>query len=164
MNIIDIIIICCLVPAVIHGLSKGFVNQAFALVALILGVWLSFKFSGPVGDWLVSFAEISPTILHVVSFALILMVVIAITHLVGKIVEKTLKVVMLGWLNKLLGIVFAVIKVGLIVGLVIVLFDAVNSNIPLVSEEKLDSSIFYRPIKTIADSIFPFLKELIFKK
>ena len=53
MNIIDIIILCCLVPAVIRGISKGFVNQAYSLVALIAGVWLSFKFSGALGDWLV---------------------------------------------------------------------------------------------------------------
>ena len=87
-----------------------------------------------------------------------------ITHLVGKGVEKVLKVVMLGWLNKLLGVVFALIKVFLIIGLVIILFDAINSNIPFVSPEKLDESLFYNPVKELADIVFPYLKGLIFKK
>ena len=164
MSIIDIIIIICCVPAVIHGLSKGFVSQAFSLVALILGAWLSFKFSVPLGDYLQSYTEVSPTILHVSAFAIILLIVMIITHLVGKGVEKVLKVVMLGWLNKLLGVVFALIKVFLIIGLVIILFDAINSNIPFVSPEKLDESIFYNPVKELADIVFPYLKGLIFKK
>ena len=164
MNIIDIIIVICCVPAVIHGISKGFVTQAFSLVALILGAWLSFKFSGPLGDYLESITEVSPTILHVVAFAIILLAVMLITHLVGKGVEKVVKFVMLGWLNKLLGVVFALLKVFLVVGLIIVLFDAINSNIPFVSEDTLGESIFYHPVKELADIVFPYLKDLIFKK
>ena len=164
MSVIDILILCCCVPAIIRGLSKGFVSQAFSLVALILGVWLSFRFSGALGDWLVSFADLPATILHVIAFALILMAVMLLVSLTGNVVEKVLKVVMLGWLNKLLGVVFALLKVILIVGLVIVLFDALNSNIPIVSSKTLDESILYGPVKDIANLIFPYLKELIFKK
>lgn len=164
VNIIDIIILCCCVPAIIHGLSKGFVSQAFSLVALILGVWLSFKFSNPVGDWLVSFVDMPGSILHIIAFALIMLVVMVITHLAGKVVEKVVKVVMLGWLNKLLGIVFALLKAVLIVGLVIVIFDAINNTLPFVPQKTMDESIFYGPVKNVANTIFPYLKELIFKK
>ncbi|MBR5177136.1 MAG: CvpA family protein [Bacteroidales bacterium] len=164
MNIIDIIILCCLVPAIIRGVSKGFVNQAFSLLALIIGAWLSFKFSASVGDWLVSFFELPAALLHVIAFALILLVVMLLVHLVGKVIEKLMKVVMLGWLNKLLGAFFALLKAVLIIGLIILLFDAINTNIPLVREDTIKSSILYSPIKDIANIIFPYLKELIFKK
>ena len=85
-------------------------------------------------------------------------------HLVGKVIEKILKVVMLGWLNKLFGAVFGLLKAVLIIGLIILLFDAINTNIPLVKEETINGSILYGPIKDIANIIFPYLKELIFKK
>lgn len=164
MNIIDIIILCCLVPAIIRGVSKGFVNQAFSLLALIIGAWLSFKFSSAVGDWLVSFFDLPAALLHVIAFALILLVVMLFVHLVGKVIEKILKVVMLGWLNKLFGAVFGLLKAVLIIGLIILLFDAINTNIPLVKEDTINGSILYGPIKDIANIIFPYLKELIFKK
>lgn len=164
MNIIDIIIICCCVPAVIHGLSKGFVSQAFSLVALILGVWLSFKFSNAVGEWLVTYIDLPSTVIHVIAFALIMLVVMLITHLAGKAVEGVLKVVMLGWLNKLLGIVFALLKAVLIIGLVIILFEAINNTFPIVPSKTMEESIFYGPVKDLANLIFPYLKELIFKK
>ena len=155
MNIIDIII---------RGFSKGFVDQAYSLVALIAGVWLSFKFSGALGDWLVSFADLPAGVLHLIAFAVILLAVMFLVHLAGNVVEKLLKFVMLGWLNKLLGIVFAIIKAVLVVGLVIILFDALNNTIPLVKETSLSESILYQPVKDIANTVFPYLKELIFKK
>lgn len=164
MNIIDIIIVCCCVPAVIHGLSKGFVSQAFSLVALILGVWLSFKFSNAVGEWLVTYIDLPSTVIHVIAFALIMLVVMLITHLAGKAVEGVLKVVMLGWLNKLLGIVFALLKAVLIIGLVIILFEAINNTFPIVPSKTMEESIFYGTVKDLANLIFPYLKELIFKK
>ncbi len=164
MNIIDIIIVCCCVPAVIHGLSKGFVSQAFSLVALILGVWLSFKFSNAVGKWLVTYIDLPSAVIHVIAFALIMLVVMLITHLAGKAVEGVLKVVMLGWLNKLLGIVFALLKAVLIIGLVIILFEAINNTFPIVPSKTMEESIFYGPVKDLANLIFPYLKELIFKK
>ena len=164
MNIIDIIIVCCCVPAVIHGLSKEFVSQAFSLVALILGVWLSFKFSNAVGEWLVTYIDLPSTVIHVIAFALIMLVVMLITHLAGKAVEGVLKVVMLGWLNKLLGIVFALLKAVLIIGLVIILFEAINNTFPIVPSKTMEESIFYGPVKDLANLIFPYLKELIFKK
>ncbi len=164
MNILDIIILCCFIPAIIRGFSKGFVDQAYSLVALIAGVWLSFKFSGALGDWLVSFADLPAGVLHLIAFALILLVVMFLVHLAGNVVEKLLKVVMLGWLNKLLGIVFAVIKAVLVIGLVIILFDSLNNTIPLVKEKTLSESILYQPVKDIANTVFPYLKELIFKK
>ena len=84
--------------------------------------------------------------------------------LIGKAIEKVVKLAMLGWLNKLLGIVFALLKAVLIIGLVIIIFDAIYNLIPFVSSDTLNESVLYNPIKSIANTVFPFLKELIFNK
>jgi membrane protein required for colicin V production len=164
VNVIDIIILVCCIPALFHGFSKGFVSQAISLIALVLGVWLSFKFSVPFGDWLKSFADLPGTILHIIAFALILILVMLVLTLIGKAIEKVLKLAMLGWLNKLLGVVFALLKAVLIIGLVIIIFDAIYNLIPFVSSDTLNESVLYNPIKSIANTVFPFLKELIFNK
>ena len=164
MNIIDIIILVCCIPALFHGFLKGFVSQAISLIALVLGVWLSFKFSVPFGDWLKSFADLPGTVLHIIAFALILTIVMLVLTLIGKAIEKVVKLAMLGWLNKLLGIVFALLKAVLIIGLVIIIFDAIYNLIPFVSSDTLNESVLYNPIKSIANTVFPFLKELIFNK
>ena len=45
MATLDIILIICFVPFFIHGISKGLVAQVFAIGSLLLGAWLSFRFS-----------------------------------------------------------------------------------------------------------------------
>ena len=105
MNIIDIIIVICCIPPLVKGISRGFVSQAASLLALILGVWLSFKFSVPVGEWLKEYLELPGTVIHVVSFALILTAVVLGLNLLAGMIEKVLEFVMLGWLNSLLGAV-----------------------------------------------------------
>ena len=90
--------------------------------------------------------------------------VMLVLKLVGIALEKVIKVAMLGWLNKLLGVVFSLLKAVLIIGLVIIMFDAVYSLIPFVSSDTLSESVLYQPIKDIANTVFPFLKGLIFNK
>ena len=45
MNPLDIILLICFLPAVIRGLSKGFLEQAICLVGLFVSVWAAFRFS-----------------------------------------------------------------------------------------------------------------------
>ena len=163
MNIIDIIIVICCIPPLVKGISRGFVSQAASLLALILGVWLSFKFSVPVGEWLKEYLELPGTVIHVVSFALILTAVVLGLNLLAGMVEKVLEFVMLGWLNSLLGAVFALAKAVLARGLIFLLLTALNSTLELIPGKYFDESVLYEPVKNIADIVFPYIKELILK-
>ncbi len=164
MNIIDIIFLLCCVPAIIHGLSKGFIAQAMALVALVLGAWLSFQFSGLAAEWLKPVIAAHPTVLQTIAFALILIVVFIAMTLVGKVLDGIIRIVMLGWLNKLLGVVFALLKALLAIGLSILLFDSVTTALEIDCPETISKSLFYTPVKDLAGIFFPYMKELIFNK
>ena len=72
MSTPDIIILICFLPAIISGIMKGFIEQAVALVSLILGAWLAFKFSTVVSGWLQPYFEVSETVLNVISFVVIM--------------------------------------------------------------------------------------------
>ena len=163
MNIIDIIIVICCIPPLVKGISRGFVSQAASLLALILGVWLSFKFSVPVGEWLKEYLELPGTVIHVVSFALILTAVVLGLNLLAGMVEKVLEFVMLGWLNSLLGAVFALAKAVHALGLIFLLLTTLNSTLELIPGKYFDESVLYEPVKNIADIVFPYIKEVILK-
>lgn len=164
MHVVDIILLLLFIPAVIHGISKGFIAQAVSLVSLILGAWLSFKFSALVSTWLQPYLDVPTTVLQAIAFTLILTAVFLLLLLLGKALSGLVKLVMLGWLDKLLGIAFSIMKAGLVTGLLILLFDALNSHFELVSQATLDKSVLYKPVKHIADVVFPYMKELIFNK
>lgn len=162
MNIVDIILLICFVPALVQGLRKGFISQVIAIISIIAGVWVSARFTASASTWLAQYIDGSEQVLKVISFALIFIAVIAVLAILGRLLEGTVKLIMLGWLNRLLGMVLSLVKAGLIVGLVIMAFCSLNNTFSLVSEEVLNESVLFPPLKNMAYTVFPYLKELLF--
>lgn len=160
MNILDIVLLVCLIPAVIQGLRKGFIAQVVAIISLVLGGWLAYRFSSAVTEWLGQWISASGPVLNIIAFILIFAIVVTLLFLLGKILEASIKIILLGWLNKLLGLVFSLFKYVLVIGLLIILFDSINGKFGLVSDEFLDSSFLYSGIRSISWSVFPYLKSL----
>lgn len=161
MGAIDIIILLCFIPAIVQGVSKGFVGQVVALASVIVGAFLAFRFSSTVSDWLSDYISASGNLMKVISFAIIVIVVIIVLNLLGNLISKLLKLVMLGWLNKLLGICFAIANTILIIGLVISVIDGLNTNWHFIKPETLDASVLYCGIRDICHTVFPFLQSII---
>ena len=164
MATLDIILLCCFIPGIIRGLSKGFLEQALALAGIVLSVWAAFHFSSLVCTWLKPYVSISETMLNVVSFALILVVISLAVLLVAKLLTKVAELAMLGWLNKILGLVFALAVNALIIGVFIVLFDTINTKFELVKPDVLDASIVYTSLRDLSYLVFPYLKSFFFKQ
>lgn len=164
MNYIDIIILVCFLPGIIRGLSKGFLEQAIGLIGMVLSVWCAFKLRGLVCDALAPHLEISETVLNVVAFALILIAVSIITLLIAKLLTKLMELMMLGWLNRLLGALTSCLVTLVVLGVIIVLFDTVNVKFSLVDSPVLNESVLYEGIKNLAYLVFPYLKQLLLKQ
>lgn len=162
MNVLDIILLICFIPAVIQGIRNGFIAQIISIAALILGVWASARFTPEVSTWLAQYITVSDQVMKVISFTAILLMSFLVLALIGKFLEATFKLVMLGWLNSLLGAVFSLIKAGLVIGLVIMAFCSLNNTFDFVSEEVLNESVLFPPLKKMAYTVFPYLKELLF--
>lgn len=161
MNILDIIILICLIPALIQGIFKGFISQAISIISLILGAWASARFTGTVYQWLAQYIPGSEQSLRIAAFVLIFIVVIVGLTLLGKLLEKVIKLVMLGWMNRLLGAVFALVKWLLVMGLLAVAFNSINETLGLVKPEVIAQSHLYPMLTGIADTVFPYLKNLL---
>ena len=158
MCVLDIILSLCLIIALVQGLLKGFTEQIIALVSIIAGTWIAFKFSKLVCNLIQPYLNASEKFLYVLVFILMVALVICLFHLLGKIIKA-----MLGWLDRLLGAIFSTIKAALIIGIVIILFSTINSTFHVVEQKYLDESVLYTPLKNIAYDIFPYLKQLLFK-
>ena len=161
MAILDIVILLCFIPAIVSGISKGFVKQVIDFVAILLAAWAAFRFSTMLSEWLGTYVTLDPTVLKVICFVLIAVVVALILNLIGVLITKALQKLSLGFFNRLLGLVFGVLKVGLIIGLVILLFETLNSSLHLVKPEATENAVVYNALKDIANTIFPILKSFI---
>ena len=163
MATLDIILLLCFLPGIIRGLSKGFLEQALALVGVVLSVWAAFKFSSLVCTWLKPYLDVSETVLNVISFALILVAITLGVFLLAKFLTKIVELAMLGWLDKTLGLVFALAVNALVVGVFIILFDTLNTKFGIVKPEIIDASVLYTGLRDFCYLVFPYLKALFFK-
>ena len=163
MATLDIILLICFIPGIIRGLSKGFLEQALALVGIVLSVWAAFHFSSLVSTWLQPYLSVSETTLNVIAFALILVAISLGVLLVAKLLTKVVELAMLGWLDKTLGLVLALAVNALVIGLFIILFDTLNQKFGFVRPETLDASIVYSTLRDLCYLVFPYLKAFFFK-
>ena len=164
MATLDIILLICFIPGIIRGISKGFLEQALSLAGIVVSVWAAFKFSALVCTWLKPYLSLSETTLSVVAFALILVAVCLAVLIVAKLLTKVLEMSMLGWLDKILGLVFALVVNALLLGVFIILFDTLNLKFGFVKPEVLDASIVYTTLRDLCYLVFPYLKAFFFKQ
>ena len=161
MAILDIILLLCFIPAIVSGISKGFVKQVTDLVAILLAAWAAFHFSAPLSAWLGQRITLDPTVLKVISFVLIAVIAAVLLNLVSALITKALSALSLGFLNRLLGLVFSILKVALVLGLLILLFESLNSTLHLLKPEVTENAVVYGFLRDAANSIFPILKTFV---
>lgn len=161
MAILDIVILCCFVPAIVSGLRKGFVNQLVDLVSVIAGAWAAFRFSALVSNWLANYVTWDKNLLYVVSFAIIVVVAVLVLNLIGNMITKAVKIASLGWLNRIFGVLLGVLKTALIIGLLIMLFNNLNGQWYLVEPEKLEDCTIFNWLGDAANTVFPYFKNLL---
>ena len=161
MNILDIILLICFVPALIQGIRKGFIAQAISIISIVAGIWASARFADVVSAWVAQYITASEQVMKVVAFALILVIVFIVLGLVGRLLEGLFNLVLLGWINRLLGVVFALLKTALIIGLLIIVFTSINDNFHFVQESVLNESVLYPHLKKIAFEVFPYVKDML---
>ena len=161
MNILDAIILICLIPAIFQGLRKGFISQAISIISLIVGIWASARFADIVTEWVSQYITASEQVMKIVVFVIILTVVFIALGLIGRLLEKILNFAFLGWINKLAGVAFSLMKAFLILGLIAIAFNSINTTLELVKPETISDSVLYQPLKNAADTIFPYIRKML---
>lgn len=159
MGVIDIVIVCCFLPALYFGIKNGLVRQLVAIAVIYFGITLSLRFSAPVAEWMEEHVHLTGFWAKTVSFVLIFFVVSLVLSLLGKLVEKIIQISLLGWLNKLLGILATIFLFAIAMSALVYLVDSANNYLGFIPKEKIEESRFYPLLLDLSKEIFPRLKE-----
>lgn len=155
MTIIDIVIGALLLFGLVRGLFKGLFVEVASLLALVLGVYGAIHFSNFAADFLQSRTEWNEKTINIVAFAITFVVIVLAIGLAGKALTKLADFASLGIINKLLGAVFGALKIGLILSVLLIVFDKMNKTLPFVDDKDLEESVLYEPVKSLAPILFP---------
>jgi len=141
----------------INGFRKGLIVELASLAALILGIWGAIEFSDITSEFLVENFNMNSDHLNIISFVVTFVGIVILVHIVGNVVNKLVETVMLGFVNKLAGLVFGILKSALILSIILVVFDKIDEEVEILSSESKAESRLYEPIRNLAPSIFPFI-------
>lgn len=148
--LIDIIVIVLLVMAVFKGLSKGLIVAIFSFLAYLVGLAAALKLSTLMAEYIGTNVEISQRWLPFIAFFVVFAVVVLLVRIGAKAIEGAVKMMMLGWLNRLGGVFFYVLIYFFIFS--IILFY--TTQLHLIKAETIADSVTY-------DAIAPFAPKAI---
>lgn len=154
MNYIDLILLIFLLWSTYRGFKNGLIIEVASLAALILGIFGAIKFSSMTSGFLVEKFEMTTQYLPLISFAITFVIIVIAVHLLAKVLDKLVKAIALGFINRLLGILFGVIKTAFILSIVLVILNTIDRKTHFLPEDKIEESLLYKPISAFAPLIF----------
>jgi membrane protein required for colicin V production len=160
---IDAFFLLLMIFACIKGYQKGLIIALFSIIAFIAGLAAALKLSAIVAAKLSASTNVSAKWLPVISFVLVFLIVVLLVNLGAKMLQKSVELVMLGWVNRIGGIIFYALLYSIVLS--IFLFYAVQLH--LIKNDTITTSGCYSFIKPLGPGIIdklgiiiPFFKDM----
>lgn len=144
MTGLDLLIVGLVLVLCLRGLWRGFINDLSGLLGLLLG----YLFAGTLAKYLEPFLEAfveRPSLREGIAYYLSLFAIYLAVVFLGKLATGLSKLVLLGWLNRLLGALSGFIKGILIASLVALPLRWIGNEFPSVGpgEELRNESRYF---------------------
>ena len=104
--IIDLVYLFVIILSLVQGYRHGLIVGFFSLVAIIIGLAAAIKLSSVVAEWLGHSGKVGAQWIPIISFAVVFIGVVILIRLGAHLLERIVKTVMLGWANKIGGMIF----------------------------------------------------------
>ncbi|MDD3966193.1 MAG: CvpA family protein [Candidatus Neomarinimicrobiota bacterium] len=149
---IDIIILIVALLLIYKSYQQGLLNGAVRLVGLILGIIIAANLGSWASDILSLQFNWSRQITDIAGYVLIFLVVILVIQLAGFLLRSIIHAVKLGWLDRLGGLLFGVMKAAIVVSLLFWLLMAIPSD--TLSKDIRERSFSYKLLGGFAPSLY----------
>lgn len=137
MNPFDILTIVILAYSVIRGIFRGLIKEMSSIVGVLAGYYAAYSYYADIAAVLSRWVT-NTVYVNIVSFLVLFCVVFLIVSAIGVIIKYVLRIAFMGWLDRICGAAFGMVKAILIVAvLLIVLTTFLPQNAPLVNDSVL---------------------------
>ena len=157
MNTIDLVFAILLLWAAYRGYTKGFIVQLATLAALLLGILGAVMFSDFTSELIIKKFEVAGPYLKNKEFEITFIVIVIAVHLLAKMLNKLIDAIALGIVNRLLGVLFSILKIAFIVSIILVLVNKIDNKYKFIPDDTKENSLLYKPLSNFAPMIFPYL-------
>ncbi len=135
MNAFDIAVIVIISFCLIRGLFKGLIGEVSGIIGVVAGFYGAYTYYPLITPYAEKWIE-NPGIRNLTAFFLLFCAILVIVSLISILIRKVLKLVFLGWVDRIFGLVFGAAKGVLVVS---VLFIMITTFFPKSSTILTDS-------------------------
>lgn len=164
MNFLDIIFLVPLLFALYRGFKKGLVHMIASLAALVLGILGALRLRPAFAGMLDSWFTINPDHVNIIAFAVAFILIVILVHIIAYFVDKLVKAIALNLVNRLLGMVFGVLVTAFVISMILWPLNEINKEKEIIKKERIEGSLLYKPLSSIAPALFPYLQEKEWKE
>ena len=154
--IIDLLFFILMLLGIFKGLKKGLILSMFSFAGFFFAILAAVKLSAIVANRISTDTGYTRW-LPALSFLAVFLIVIILVNLTAKLLQHTAEWVMLGWLNRIGGILFHLLIYGILFS--IILFYAVQLN--LVSKAQTEHSAVFPLIYPLAPAFINTIGKIV---
>lgn len=151
MKYLDFILAIPLLWGGIMGFRKGLIIELASIVALVLGIVGSIHFSSFTAEKLNTHLDISSNWLGFVGFLTTFIAIVFGVFLLAKVLDKAIKAIALGMLNRIAGMLFGILKYALVMSFLLYFLNQLNAKFVFLEENWNSSSYLYDPVIKISN-------------
>jgi len=140
---IDVLFLLLMVLAIFRGVRHGFIISVCSVVAIFIGLVAAMQLSASVAARLSDSPQHPNRWWPVLAFLLIFVGVVIVVRLGARLAEKAVDLALMGWLNKLAGVLLYAVIYTIILS--VVLFYAVQLH--LIGARTLSASVTYPVVR-----------------
>lgn len=159
MSLVDILILVILALFLLKGAIRGLLKEVCSLLGLILGGAFAFTFHLPLAQHLQDSFDLPARLSVWGAFLGIFILVVAIFAVLGFLLNRFVKLILLGGLNRLTGALFGLLQGVVILAMVIL---ALGSSVaPQQARDWVQDSQLAPPFAVLGTSIYAGSRELV---
>ena len=156
MNYIDIFLIVPLLWGAFKGFKKGLIIEVVSLAALGLGIWGGVYFSDYAVNLIIE--KVDYKYIPIKAFILTFLAIVLVVYFLGRLLEKSIDIVQLKFINKLAGACFGLLKFGLIISILLFITNRYNQQFNFLPEDFSENSLIYEPLVELPNVLIPAIK------
>ena len=159
MNWFDILVGILLLIAFINGYRKGLIMQLVGLATIILAAIFGGRLAEKILPEIHRLLELSPNTARVLSFVLAFALIAIVLSLIGRLLQKFIDVVLLSFVNRLLGSVIAMATMMLFLSILLNLVLMLDRNETVIDRKTRQESFFFERVEAVVPAIIPYLNK-----
>lgn len=143
MNLLNILIWAILIIFMIKGFMKGLISEVCSLLGLVMGIWAAFTYYPFLSAVIRQYIHLPHYVSSVISFIVIFLALGFLFFFLGRLLTVIFKVILLGGLNRVGGVIFGFLQGALL--LCLLLFLGTTRPVPGKLKAELEGSKTARP-------------------